>query len=122
VVVSKDVEEQTETVRDTVRRTEVEVEPLGAEHPREARGFDTYDADFRGHYTASLASRGHPYERWSPGYRYGYELARERRYVGRDWTAIEPEARRDWEARHQGTWEEFKDTIRYAWDTVRGRR
>jgi uncharacterized protein (TIGR02271 family) len=122
VVVSKDVEEQTETVRDTVRRTEVEVEPLGAEHPREARGFDTYDADFRRHYTTSLASRGQPYERWSPGYRYGYELARERRYAGRDWTAVEPEARRDWEARHQGTWEEFKDTIRYAWDTVRGRR
>jgi uncharacterized protein (TIGR02271 family) len=122
VVVSKDVEEQTETVRDTVRRTEVEVEPLGAEHPREARGFDTYDADFRRHYTTSLASRGQPYERWSPGYRYGYELARERRYAGRDWTAIEAEARRDWDARHQGTWEEFKDTIRYAWDTVRGRR
>jgi uncharacterized protein (TIGR02271 family) len=122
VVVSKDVEEHTEAVRDTVRRTEVEVEPLGAEHPRQARGFDTYDADFRGHYTASLASRGHPYERWSPGYRYGYELASDRRYAGRDWTAFESDARRDWETRHQGTWDEFKDTIRYAWDTVRGRR
>jgi uncharacterized protein (TIGR02271 family) len=122
VVVSKDVEERTETVRDRVRRTEVEVEPVGAEHAREARGFDAYDADFRSHYTTSLASRGHPYERWSPGYRYGYELAGDRRYAGRDWTAIEPEARRDWEARHQGTWDEFKDTIRYAWDKVRGRR
>jgi uncharacterized protein (TIGR02271 family) len=122
VVVSKDVQEQTETVRDTVRRTEVEVEPTGAGHAREARGFDTYDADFRRHYTTSLASRGQPYERWSPGYRYGYELAGDRRYAGRDWTVIEPEARRDWEARHQGTWDEFKDTIRYAWDQVRGRR
>jgi uncharacterized protein (TIGR02271 family) len=122
VVVRKDVQEQTETVRDTVRRTEVEVEPVGGEHAREARGFDAYDADFRGHYTTSLASRGHPYERWSPGYRYGYELAGDRRYAGRDWTAIEPEARRDWEARHQGPWEEFKDTIRYAWEKVRGRR
>jgi hypothetical protein len=121
-VVRKDVQEQTETVRDTVRRTEVEVEILGAEHVREARGFDTYDADFRSHYKTSLASRGHAYERWSPGYRYGYELASDQRYAGRDWTVIEPEARRDWEARHQGTWEEFKDTIRYAWDTVRGRR
>jgi uncharacterized protein (TIGR02271 family) len=122
VVVSKDVEERTETVRDRVRRTEVEAEPVGAEHAREARSFDAYDADFRSHYTTSLASRGHPYERWSPGYRYGYELAGDRRYAGRDWTAIEPEARRDWEARHQGPWDEFKDTIRYAWDKVRGRR
>jgi hypothetical protein len=122
VVVHKDVQEQTETVRDTVRRTEVEVEPVGAGHAREVRGFDAYDADFRGHYTTSLASRGHPYERWAPGYRYGYELASDPRYAGRDWTALEPEARRDWEGRHQGTWEEFKDTIRHAWDTVRGRR
>ena len=122
VVVGKEQEERTETVRDTVRRTEVEVEPVGAEHAREARGVDAYDVDFRGHYTTSLASRGHPYERWSPGYRYGYELASDRRYAGRDWTAVEPEARRDWEARHQGPWDEFKDTIRYAWDTVRGRR
>jgi uncharacterized protein (TIGR02271 family) len=122
VVVSKDVQEQTETVRDTVRRTEVEVEPTGAAPARDVRGVDTYDADFRSHYTTSLASRGHPYERWAPGYRYGYELAGDQRYAGRDWTAIEPEARRDWEARHQGTWDEFKDTIRYAWDKVRGRR
>lgn len=122
VVVSKDVQEQTETVRDTVRRTEVEVEPLGAGQAREPRGFDTYEADFRGHYTTSLASRGQPYEHWAPGYRYGYELASDRRYAGRDWAAIEADARRDWEARHQGPWEEFKDTIRYAWEKVRGRR
>lgn len=122
VVVGKAQEERTETVRDTVRRTEVEVEPVGAEHAREARGFDAYDADFRGHYTTSLASRGHPYERWSPGYRYGYELASDRRYAGRDWTALEPDARRGWEAQQKGTWEEFKDTVRYAWEKVRGRR
>ena len=122
VVVRKAQEERTETVRDTVRRTEVEVEPVGAEHARETRGFDAYEADFRGHYTTSLASRGHPYERWSPGYRYGYELASDQRYAGRDWTAIEVDARRDWEARHQGTWDEFKDTIRYAWDKVHGQR
>jgi hypothetical protein len=103
------------------RRRVGEVEPTGAVPAWDVRGIDTYDADFRRHYTTSLASRGHPYERWSPGYRYGYELASDQRYAGRDWTVIEPEARRDWEARHQGTWEEFKDTIRYAWDTVRGR-
>jgi uncharacterized protein (TIGR02271 family) len=122
VVVHKDVQEQTETVRDTVRRTEVEVEPVGATSAQDVRGFDTYEADFRGHYTTSLAGRGHPYERWSPGYRYGYELASDSRYAGRDWAAIEADARRDWEGRHQGTWDEFKDTIRYAWDKVRGRR
>jgi uncharacterized protein (TIGR02271 family) len=122
VVINKDVEEHTETVRDTVRRTEVEVEPTGAASARDVRGVEGYDADFRSHYTTSLASRGHPYERWSPGYRYGYELASDPRYAGRDWTALEPEARRGWEAQQKGTWEEFKDTVRYAWEKVRGRR
>jgi uncharacterized protein (TIGR02271 family) len=123
VVVSKEVEERTETVREAARRIEVEVETLAsAKTAPGERGFEAYDANFRSHYQTSLASRGQAYERWSPGYRYGYELASDRRYAGRDWAAIEPEARRDWEARHQGTWEEFKDTIRYAWDSVRGRR
>jgi stress response protein YsnF len=122
VVVRKDVQEQTETVRDTVRRTEVEVEEVGAGRTQAARGFDTYDADFRGHYSASLAGRGHPYERWAPAYRYGYDLAGDPRYAGRDWAALEADARRGWEAQQKGTWEEFKDTIRHAWETVRGRR
>ena len=122
VVVGKEVEEQTETVRDTVRRTEVEVEPVGGASARDVGGLEGYEADFRQHYTTSLASRGHPYERWAPGYRYGYELARDPRYAGREWTAVEAEARRDWEARHQGPWDEVKDAIRYAWDTVRGHR
>jgi uncharacterized protein (TIGR02271 family) len=125
VVVSKEVEERTETVRDAARRTEVEVESIGSEGTRaygEGRGFDAYDADFSSHYKTTLAGRGHAYERWAPAYRYGYDLASDRRYTGSDWTAIEPDARRRWEEGHQGTWEEFKDTIRYAWDKVRGRR
>jgi len=122
VVVSKDVEERTETVRDAARRTEVEVESIGAERTGDYRGFDAYETDFRSHYNTALASRGHAYDRWAPGYRYGYELASDRRYAGKEWAAIEPEARREWEGRHQGTWEEFKDTVRYAWDKVRGRR
>jgi hypothetical protein len=124
VVVHKDVQEHTETVRDTVRRTEVEVEPIGAAGAGEVRGFETYETAFRQHYTTTFASEGQAqaYERWAPGYRYGYELARDPRYAGRDWTALEPEARRGWEGQQKGTWEEFKDTVRYAWETVRGRR
>jgi uncharacterized protein (TIGR02271 family) len=125
VVVNKEVEERTETVRDAARRTEVEVESIGSEGTRaygEGLSFDAYDTDFRGHYQTTHAGRGHAYEHWAPAYRYGYELASDRRYTGSDWTAIESDARQRWEERHQGTWEEFKDTIRYAWDKVRGRR
>jgi Domain of unknown function (DUF2382) len=125
VVVNKEIEERTETVRDAARRTEVEVESIGKEGAGgygEGRGFDTYDTDFRSHYKTTLADRGHAYEHWAPAYRYGYDLASDRRYSGSDWTAVESDARQRWEERHHGTWEEFKDTIRYAWDKVRGRR
>jgi uncharacterized protein (TIGR02271 family) len=125
VVVNKEVGERIETVHDSARRTEVEVEHLGSERTgdvADARGFNAYDADFRSHYQTSLAGRGHAYDRWAPAYHYGYDLASDKRYTSSDWTAVEPEARRRWEERGQGTWEEFKDTIRYAWDKVRGRR
>jgi hypothetical protein len=93
--VGKAQEERTETVRDTVRRTEVEVDPVGAEATREARGFATYETDFRHHYTTAAGGRGQDYEHWAPAYRYGYTLAGDPRYAGRDWPAIEADARRD---------------------------
>ena len=62
------------------------------------------------------------YAHYAPAYRYGYTLATEPRYAGRDWPTIEAEARRDWEARHQGTWDELKDAVFYGWEHVRGPR
>jgi hypothetical protein len=122
VVVSKDVEEHTEKVRDTVRRSEVDVEPRGAEHATPTRDFAACESDFRAHATSAFASRRQGYEYWAPAYRYGYDLAHNPRHSGRDWPTIEAEARRDWEARRIGPWEEFKEAIRYGWETVRGRR
>jgi uncharacterized protein (TIGR02271 family) len=122
VVIGKDVEEHTETVRDTVRRTEVDVEAKRAEATTHTRDFAAYEHDFRTHATSAFAHRGQAYEHWAPAYRYGYTLAGDPRYTGRDWPAIEADARRDWEQQHRGTWEEMKDAIRYAWDKVRGRR
>ena len=122
VVIEKDAREHTETVRDTVRRTEVDVEPTGKESTPGARDFAAYEPEFRTHHDAAFASRGAPYDRWAPAYRYGYDIATNPRYRDREWAAVETDARRDWERRHRGTWEEFKDTIRYAWDKVRGRQ
>lgn len=125
VVVGKDVEHRTETVRDKVRRTDVEVEQLGSQQARGTTGFDAYETDFRQHFTTTFGSKGknYTYDRYTPAYRYGYELASDKRYSGNEWNAVETQARRDWEARYQGqsTWEDVKDAIRYAWDKVRGR-
>jgi uncharacterized protein (TIGR02271 family) len=125
VVVRKDAQERTETVRDTVRRTDVEVEKLGAERGQSASGFSDYDADFRKNFTSTYGSRGknYTYEKYAPAYRYGHDLASDKRYSGKDWSTFESDARRDWETRNPGqsTWEDVKDAVRYAWDTVRGR-
>jgi uncharacterized protein (TIGR02271 family) len=121
VTVRKEAREHTETVRDTVRRKDVDVEQATASPTAATRGFDTCAADFRRYHTTTFAGSGMHYEDYEPAYRYGYDLGMHERYRGRDWVVLEPEARRDWEAHHPGTWERFKDAIRYGWDKVRAR-
>lgn len=110
VVVGKDVHTRHETVRDTERRTDVRVEETGL------------DTDFRSDYQTRYGKSGRNYDYYAPGYSFGSQYANESRYQGRDWNTAEPELRRDWESRGHGTWEDFKDSVRYGWDKVRGRR
>jgi len=121
VIVGKQATDRTETVRDTVRRTDVKVEQLGAEHVGRSRNFEAYDADFRNHYRATFGNRGGTYEQYVPAYEYGYNLRSNSRYQGRDWNTIEPEVRRDWEMQHPGNaWDQFKEAVRYSWDKATG--
>ncbi len=128
VVVNKEGRDRTETVRDTVRRSDVEVEQLSGQ-PRttgtttnnttETMGFDSYNTDFRNHYQTNFAKSGMDYNQYSQVYRYGYDLAGDKRYTNQDWSQVEPEARQQWESRNPNTWEQFKDAVRYGWDKVR---
>lgn len=115
VVVGKDVRERDETVRDTVRRGDIEVERSGG-----ARSFATMEPEFRQHYTRTGGQSGLTYEQCAPAYRYGYELAGNQERRG-EWTTLEADARRDWEQRNPGSWDRFKDSIRYGWDRARGK-
>jgi uncharacterized protein (TIGR02271 family) len=114
VVVSKDVRERDEIVRDKARRTEVTVQRTSG-----SGGFAAIEPEFRQHWTRAFAAAGLNYEECSPAYQYGYDLASDTRNSG-NWTAVEGEAQRRWEQHHPGTWQRFKDAIRYAWE--RGRR
>ena len=127
VVVHKEVAEHTETVRGTARHTEVDVqrEPEDATRARRVDGPPGL-CRLRHHLPGAL-HHGVCQQWWrrmrtyEPAYRYGYELGTNERYRGRDWAALEAEARRDWEARHPSTWERFKDAVRYGWNSVRTR-
>ena len=109
------------TTAPTAGRTQPRTTPTTATAAPVDRRFEDYEADFQRHHRTASAGREQSYAQCAPAYRYGYALATEPRYAGRDWSTIEAEARRDWQARHQGNWDEFKDAVRYGWEHVRGR-
>jgi uncharacterized protein (TIGR02271 family) len=118
VVVGKEVENRTENVSDTVRRTRVDVENTNG-GATGMTNWDEFDTRWRSHYNQFYGGSGRNYEYYQPGYRYGYTLANDQRYAGRGWALVEPDVRRDWEATGQGAWEDFKDAIRQGWNEVR---
>lgn len=113
VVVGKEVHEHEETIRDTVRRTDVEVEDVAGGY----RDFD--DTDFRTHYNSYYTNSGYDFDTYAPAYRYGYSLRDDNRYQHREWADIEPDVRRSWEESHQGSWEQFKDAVRHGWERTK---
>jgi len=124
VVINKDVNERTETVRDNVRRSDVNVERLegnqrvGQTQQTNIRRYEDYDTDFRQNFQTSAFGKQYQYDQVAPAYRYGYDLASDNTSTG-DWTTVETNARTRWEQRNPGTWERFKDSIKYACEKVR---
>lgn len=128
VVIRKKGEDHTETVHETARRTDVNVGKTAGTGEVVSSGttkvlkWDDLEQDFRSTYQKQHSKTGKSYEVYAPAYRYGYDIASDKKYAGKEWTSVEPEARRHWEKSEQGPWEDFKDSIQYAWDKVRGRR
>jgi uncharacterized protein (TIGR02271 family) len=120
VLVDKRVEQHKETVRDSVKHTDVRVEQIPGQQTREFR-----DEDYRENYSTGYASRGLSFDQVRPAYQYGSQLASDQRYRGKDWSAFESDARRDWESRYgtsgESTWEKMKDGVRYAWERAKAK-
>jgi hypothetical protein len=93
----------------------------GSKPTVDAYGYAGIEIDFRSHHHTNAAQRRGPYEHYRLVYRYGYDLGTDTRYRDADWSAVELAARPRWEERNPGTWESFKEMIRYAWDTARCR-
>jgi uncharacterized protein (TIGR02271 family) len=118
VVVGKEKGERTETIKDTLHRTEVDVEKFGTE-AKGALGGMTDDTDFRTHWQTSYATQGGRYEDYAPAYTYGSRLAANDKYKGHQWNEIEPQVRAEWESNNAGTpWEKMKDAVRYGWNKM----
>jgi uncharacterized protein (TIGR02271 family) len=120
VHVSKEVTEHTETIKDTVRRADVEVEPLGSQVGANANAAS--EDMFRQHWQSAYGSSGGKYEDYASAYRYGANLAGQKQYQGYRWDELEQQARSDWEASHQGSpWDRTRQAVRYGWEKMTGR-
>ena len=113
VVVGKEATQRTETVHDTVRRTDVDIQEIPGTTTRSDVDWQTYDNDFRSNFQSSFRDGGLTYEQARPAYRFGYDLG------GSEWN--ESEARSRWESRNPGTWDKFKNAARYAYDRARAK-
>jgi len=114
--------ERAATTHDMAQRADMAGNQSDGKLPAGARDYTAFEADYRSHHHRNDAERRGSYEQYRPVYRYGYDLGADSRYRNVDWSTVADHARPAWEARNPGTWEEFKDTIWYAWDMARGRR
>ncbi len=124
VVIGKEVNQRQEQIKDTVRRTEVEIEQLGRDSARSNMTDD--DEYYRRHWQSNYGAQGGSYDDYAPAYSYGSEMARSQR--GRSWDESENELRSGWERRQsssgrgddRSTWDKMKDAVRHGWDSMTG--
>jgi len=123
VNINKEGSDHTETVRDTVRRTEVDVEQLGAQGTGQTVMGDA-DADFRNDFGSRYGSTpGASYETYAPAYQYGSRMASDPIYRGQSFNDVESTLRTDYMRNNpNSTWDNIKGAVRYGWEKVSGKR
>ena len=121
VAVGKETNYREETVGGEVRKTRVEVEETaGAGAVASGVDWKTVEANFRDHYDNNYASTDYDYDTYQDAYRYGYDMASDARYRERDYNTAEADLRKDYVNRHdEGLWDETKDAVRHAYNSVR---
>jgi hypothetical protein len=88
VTLRKDVQEHDETIRDTVRRSDVRVEQSPAGQAMGQSAWD--DTEARTHWSTTYGSSGMGYDQYDPAYRFGSQLGGGRNIESSDWTQLEP--------------------------------
>lgn len=121
IVVGKKEHTHTETISETVRETDIDIEQLGGSSDR--YGYSEAEPSYRQHYGTHLAAGGDEYARYEPAYRYGHTLGSEERYRDQSFSEVEPEFRSAYERKHgKGTYEKVRDAARYGFEQARSGR
>lgn len=119
VVVGKESRDRTETINETARQTRVDIDRGAEQHPMAATGLNAEDEDFRRHYQSMYGGKG-DFEAYRSAYHYADEDTEAARFSGRDWSEVEEDLHRSWDRSHPvGSWNDFKEAIRYGWSKKR---
>ncbi len=105
--VHKDTVERVESIHDKLRHTDVHVSEITPARPFEASRYED-------HFKKTFEREGFTLASLAPAYEYGERL----RYAtaGNDWSKIEANAQRLWEAKNPGSWERCREAIRAGWN------
>lgn len=125
---------ETEHVSTEVRREEPRIEHEGDVRMAggtggQQSGWSDVSSQYRQEWQTRYGSSGR-WEDYEPGYRYGYEMANDPRYQGRDYTAAENDLHRDYQGWAQRSgyqydesgWDRIKNNVRDAFNGGRMRR
>jgi len=114
VLIKKVVDPREEVVRDTLRKTEVRVEPFNQ------RDFAGFEKDFRADFDKNYARTSFKYPALAAAYRFGFERGRHSRFAGRDWAASEMDLGREWARENpDSAWDQFKAPVRFGFEKSR---
>ncbi len=114
IVLTKEVVEEVKTIRDTVRRSDFQIEQIAAFTVK-----PELEKEFLAYYDHDLAWTQRPYNEFQPAFRFGVESAEAHKGQNRSWQAIEGDVRKTWEALHPGSWEVVHAAVRHAYEKAR---
>ncbi len=121
VVIRKEGSDRTETVKDKVRRTDVDVEKTAGKAKSGPVEWEKVAPKFEKDFHTRYGKTGSSFEQYTPAYRFGYTLGADPDYQG-EWDEVEPEARKHWEEKNKGTWQDYQEAVHHAWEILRNKR
>lgn len=85
-------------------------------------GYEMFLPEFREHFQAHYHPQGGEFSDYDAAYQFGYDMAVNPSLSRNNWDTVSYDAAGVFDARYgEGAWDRFKDSVRYAWDKVRGR-
>jgi uncharacterized protein (TIGR02271 family) len=118
VVIRKTGSDHTENIHDTVRRRDINIQPIRKGDSSSTPDLSKHEPDFRRAFDENMTNSGYTYEQMNPAYEYGANLASDAKYKGKRWEDVEGSARSEWESRNPGTWERIKSAVQHSWEKI----